>query len=258
MRDKGHSFLRVYRIIELVAGSPWPISYAEISDRLELTKPTAHRLCELLESQSIIQRAVDGKSFIPGPRLRFLSMEVLGSSNMLLERQLVLQSLADKTGETCNLTVPVGTEMLYLDRVETEWPLRIALPVGSRVPLHCTASGKLYLSQLASRERRRLIGSIKLERFTENTIVDSEALWEELRNVREEGVGVDNEEFVEGMVAISVPINDTHGRICATLAVHGPLPRLTVAKAMSHVPCLREAAERLEATISAGKSKPAK
>ena len=59
MRDKGHSFLRVYSIIEAVAGSPRPISYAEISDRLDLSKPTAHRLCELLESQSIIQRAVD-------------------------------------------------------------------------------------------------------------------------------------------------------------------------------------------------------
>ena len=255
MRDKGRTFFRVYEIIELIAGSPWPISYAEISDRLSLAKPTAHRLCELLESHSIIQRAVDGKSFIPGPRLRFLSMEVLGSSTMLLERQLVLQSLADKTGETCNLTVPNGTEMLYLDRVETEWPLRIALPVGSRVPLHCTASGKLYLSQLATRERRRLISSITMERYTKNTLTDPDALWEDLKSVREQKIGIDNQEFIDGMVAVSVPINDTTGRICATLAVHGPIPRLTMEMAKSHVPSMREAAERLEATISAGKTK---
>ena len=253
MRDKGHTFLRVYRIIETIAGSPWPISYAEISNRLDLAKPTAHRLCELLESHSIIQRAVDGRGYIPGPRLRFLSMEVLGSSTLLLERQLVLQSLSQQTGETCNLTVPDGMEMLYLDRVETEWPLRIALPSGSRVPLHCTASGKLYLSQLASRERRRLIGSLELERYTKNTITDSDVLMEELKSVRNEKVGIDNQEFIDGMVAISVPINDPLGRTSATLAIHGPTPRLTLEKARGHLPALREAAERLQSTMGAGK-----
>ena len=252
MRDKGHSFLRVYSIIEAVAGSPRPISYAEISDRLDLTKPTAHRLCELLETQSIIQRAVDGKSYIPGPSLRLLSMEVIGSSTLLLERQLVLQTLSDKTGETCNLTVPDGTEMLYIDRVETAWPLRIAMPVGSRVPLHCTASGKLYLSQLATRERRRLINTLTLEHFTDNTITDGDALMDELKSVRSNKVGVDDQEYVEGLVAVAVPINDTMGRICATLAIHGPAPRLSIDKATEFLPDMREAADRLEWTIRAG------
>ena len=179
-------------------------------------------------------------------------MEVLGSSTLLLERQLVLQTLSEKTGETCNLTVPDGAEMLYLDRVETAWPLRISMPVGSRVPLHCTASGKLYLSQLATRERRRLVSTLSLEYFTNNTITDGDVLMDELKNVRKEKVGIDDQEFVDGMVAIAVPINDTMGRICATLAIHGPMPRLTLDKAMDHLPALREAAGRLEWTIRAG------
>ncbi len=253
VRDRGRNFLRVYSIIEMVVDSAWPVSYAEISEKLNLARPTVHRLCELLESQDIIHRAIDGKRFIPGPRLRTLSMGVLGSSTLLLERQLVLQGLASKTGETCNLTVPSGIEMLYLDRVETEWPLRISLPVGTHVPLHCTASGKLYLSQLESRERRRLIDSLPLKMHTKNTITDSEKLMKELKKVRSDRIGFDNEEFVEGMIAIAVPINDMMGRVCATLAIHGPKPRLTRKKAMEHLPVLRNAAERLEATISAGK-----
>ena len=254
MRDKGHSFLRVFGIIELVVDSPWPLSYAELSEKLNLTKPTTHRLCELLESQRIIQRATDGKSYIPGPRLRSLSMGVLGSSTLLLERQLVLQEISSKTGETCNLTVPNGAEMLYLDRVETEWPLRISLPVGSRVPLHCTASGKLYLSQLASRDRQRLIQALKFDRYTPYTITDAEALVRELKKIRSKKIGIDNQEFCEGMVAVAVPINDKTGRICATIAVHGPMPRLTLDTAMSHLPVLQDAAARLEATIRAGAS----
>jgi len=249
MRDKGHNFLRVFGIIEAVVASPWPISYSELSERLNLAKPTAHRLCDLLESQSLIQRAVDGKRYIPGPRLRSLSMSVLGSSTLLLERQLVLQSISAKIGETCNLTVPNGGTMLYLDRVETDWPLRISLPVGTQVPLHCTASGKLYLSQLASRERKRLIDTLTLEPSTPNTITDPKKLIAELKTTRANGVGIDNEEFYEGMIAVAVPINDPMGRICATLAVHGPLQRLTIDDALAHVPAMREAAERLEATL---------
>lgn len=250
MRDKGNNFLRVFQIIEAIVGSPAPMSNAEISEQLDLPKPTTHRLCEMLEEQHLIQRSTDGKSFLPGPRLRNLSMGVLGSSQVLLERQLVLQSVAAKTGETCNLTVPSGMEMLYLDRVETESPLRVSLPVGSRVPLHCTASGKLYLSQLASRERKKLISSISFQRFTPNTITDPDALMDELKTVRTSKIGIDNEEFFEGMVAVSVPINDVQGRMCATLALHGPIPRLSLEKAMDYLPILRDAAERLEYGIS--------
>ena len=60
MRDKGNNFLRVYRIIEAIVDSPWPLSYADISEQLDVTKPTAHRLCDMLEQQHFIQRATDG------------------------------------------------------------------------------------------------------------------------------------------------------------------------------------------------------
>ncbi len=255
MRDKGHNFLRVFSIIETVVDSPLPVSYADISEQLGLTKPTAHRLCDLLEAERLIERTVDGKKYIPGSRLRTLSLSVLGSTSLLLERRLVLESISSKIGETCNITVPSGTKMMYLDRVETEWPLRISLPVGSKVPLHCTASGKLYLSQLATRERKRLIEAIPLDRLTPNTITESESLMSELKTTRANSVGIDNQEFCDGMVAVAVPINDAMGRICATLAVHGPVTRLTLELALSHIPALRTAAKQLQSTLH---SQPAK
>ncbi len=257
-RDKGHSFLRVYRIIEMVAAAEWPISYAEISERLDLSKPSAHRLCEMLETQSIIVRAVDGKSYSPGPRLRSLSLDILGSSTLQLERQLILRSVSEKTGETCNITIPDGMEMLYLDRVETAWPLRISMPAGSRVPLHCTASGKLYLSQLASRERKKLIGSLALKPYTKNTITDSETLIKELKTIRQQQFGTDDQEFIDEMVSVSVPITDPLGRLCATIAVHGPISRLPFKKALAHLPLLREAAGQLAATMGRGNETPSR
>lgn len=252
MRDKGHNFLRVYRIIEHVAAAPRPVSYAEISEHLSLPKPTTHRLCELLIAQAILQRDLDGRCFIPGQRLRTLALEVLGGNALAAERRLVLQSLSRRTGETCNLTVPDGTSVFYLDRVETEWPLRIAFPVGSRVPLHCTASGKLYLGQMAARERRRLLATLELEACTRNTITDADRLAEELAATRERQYGVDKEEFLDGMIAVAVPVHDPQGRICATIAIHGPVQRFTLDQALGHLPLMREAAASLEATLRAG------
>ena len=251
MRDKGNSFLRVFSILEAVIESPWPLSYVELSERLSLAKPTTHRLCGLLESQRLIERSIDGKKYVPGPRMKSLSRAVLGSSSLQLERRSVLQAISAKIGETCNLTVPDGTQMLYLDRVETDWPFRISLPVGTRVPLHCTASGKLYLSQITGRERNRLIKNLSLDRLTPNTITDPDALVDELKKTRSNRFGLDNEEFYEGMVAVSVPICDPMGRICATLAVHGPASRLPVETALSHIAAMREAAAQLEETLGA-------
>jgi len=249
MRDKGHNFLRVYRIVEFVTASPRPVSYADISEELALAKPTAHRLCELLIDQAILQRGLDGKTFLPGPRLKSLALHVMGGTTLVTERQLVLHSLSRRTGETCNLTVPDGTSVLYLDRVETEWPLRIAFPVGSRVPLHCTASGKLYLSQMATRDRRRLLGALVLEACTPNTITDAAHLAEELALTRERQYGIDKEEFLDGMVAIAVPVRDPEGRTCATIAIHGPTQRFTIDRAIGHLPLMRDAAASLEATL---------
>ena len=162
-------------------------------------------------------------------------------------RLTVLNALAEEIGETCNIAIPDRDAMIYLDRVETNWPLRIQLPIGTKVPFHCTASGKLYLSSLPRTARSALLGSLPLEPRTPNTITDVQHLGKALESIRTDQVGTDNEEFLDGMVAVAVPVTDTQGRLFATLAVHAPSMRMDLEKARSHVPVLREAARQLAA-----------
>src|SRR3546814_7673010 len=98
--------------------------------------------------------------------------------------------------------------MIYWDRVETHWPLKFQLSIGSRVPLHCTAGGKLYLSSLPAERRAKLIAELGLEKRTANTITDPRRLEEAVRQVADEETGVDEEEFIDGMIAVSVPVKD--------------------------------------------------
>ena len=121
--------------------------------------------------------------------------------------------------------------MRYLDRVETLWPLRIQFMIGTRVPLHCTASGKLFLSHLPGEQMSSFIENLNLEQKTENTLTTAKSLMSALvkiSKIRKERVGADNKEFVDGMVSVVVPILDRRNRFFATLSIRTPNTRLSI------------------------------
>ena len=135
--------------------------------------------------------------------------------------------------------------MIYYDRVQTERPLQVYLPVGSHTPAWCTSSGKLYLSSLRREQRLRIINNLPLRQFARNTLTDADALEAALLKIRAEDLGTDNEEFVDGLVACAVPVKDRHGRLFACLFAHAPLIRKSLDELLSYVPLLREAAAEL-------------
>lgn len=237
--------LRLLLILEEVAKAGIPVSPSSISEALDLPKPTVHRLLATAEEEGFLQRAVDGRSYGPGRRMRRLSANTLSSQRIRTERLLIMQALADEIGETCNLAAPGRHGMVYLDRVETHWPLRIQLPVGTQVPFYCTASGKLYLSSLRAEKLQRLLGSIHLEPRTAQTKTDTDALMRELSDIRARSFSTDHEEFMDGMCAVAVPIKDTQGRLLTTLSVHAPMLRSDLDSLIRTLPALRQAALRL-------------
>ncbi len=146
-----------------------------------------------------------------------LAVNVLMQAGPAAARHAILQQLVDKIGETCNLTMLSGDDVVYLDRVETQWPLRMHLQPGSRVPLHCTASGKLLLAFLPSAQRQRLVASLPLRAHSAHTITNAEALHAELAETRRRRLGVNNQENLEGMIAVAVPVMRNRNRACARL-----------------------------------------
>ena len=239
--------LRLLLILEEVAQAGVPLLPSAIADALSLPKPTVHRLLATAEEEGFLQRDVDGRSFGPGQRLRHLAGNTLSSQRIRTERLMIMRELAERVEETCNLAAPARFGMVYLDRVETHWPLRIQLPVGTEVPLHCTASGKLYLSSLRRDKLTRLLESLPLEAQTDRTLTSVSELVAEIDTVRDRGYSTDNEEFMVGMTAIAVPVQDTKGRLLTTLSIHAPVQRQSRESLEQVLPELREAANKLEA-----------
>ncbi|MEN8842221.1 MAG: IclR family transcriptional regulator [Octadecabacter sp.] len=237
--------LRLLAVIEEVARAGLPITPTTANKHLGLPKPTIHRLFATLEEEGFLQRDIDGRSYAPGARLRSLSAGVLSSLRIRAARQTILRKLSVEIGETCNIAIPDRDAMIYLERVETEWPLRIQLPQGTRVPFHCTASGKMYLSALDQRQLHGYVGSATLEKRTPNSITDPEKLLAEVEKVQEQGYALDREEFMQDMIALAVAIRDPNNRLMATVSFHAPTQRFDPEKALDFLDALRSAATDL-------------
>jgi len=241
--------LRTLLILEILGRSDTPLTPTEINRELGLPKQTIHRLCDTLMREGFVIRDTTGKRLRPSRRLRQMASGILFTSQFHIARHQVLLDVAAQVSETVNFVVPEEKGMTYLDRVETDWAFRIQLPIGSHVPFHCTASGKTYLASLAPPARKSMVESLNLEKLTPNTHHEVGALMEELSIIAKQGYALDQEEFMQGMVAIAVPVKDPSGRFYSALAFHGPLQRLSIEEAIAKVDVLMEASKRLTNAI---------
>lgn len=234
--------LRLFSLLEVIAGLDRPFGLHELAELAGIPKPTVHRMLQQLETSGLLQREGDGRRYSSGVRLRRLAENLLLNSTHHGARHMVLRHLVEEIGESCNLTALAAGEVVYLDRVETAAPLRFYLHPGSRVPVHCSASGKMLLSQFSPAQRQRLLAHAPLRAYTAKTLTTPEAVEDELRRARRDGYAVDDEEFLPGLVCVAVLVPSPHGRSNLCVAVQAPIMRLTVDKALSLLPALQRAA----------------
>jgi IclR family transcriptional regulator, acetate operon repressor len=240
---------RSLRLLSLLAKEGRALSLADLALRLEIPKGTLHRLCgQLLESRHL-SRDLDQRFYSIGPALRTLAFDSLNNGIERGQRHAILDALVAEVRETCNFTTLDGTQVLYLDRVEAKWPLRLHLDVGSHVPLHCTASGKLFLAMMPTIERGKIISSLPMAALTKKTITRQDTLLKECRAIERRGYATDQEEFMTGLVAVAVPVRDGAGVIRAAIAIHGPTARISLSDALKKLPALKSAALKMQAVL---------
>ncbi|MGE8320787.1 MAG: IclR family transcriptional regulator [Comamonas sp.] len=237
--------VRLFLFLEAIARLSCHFTLQEIVNETGMPKPSVHRVLQQLEAAGIVQRDGDDRHYVLAPRMRRIANDLLLRDSLYAARHAVLRDLREAVGESCNLTSFQSGEVLYLDRVETMAPLRFFLQQGSRVPAHCSATGKLFLSQLAPRQQKHLVEAASLERYTPNTIVTPEALYEEVAQTRKRGYGIDNEEFLHGLVCFAVLVPSASGLSNLGVAMQGPSLRLPVDTVDKYLPALRKAAEAL-------------
>lgn len=251
--------LRLFALLEHVAAQDRLFSLQSLVEDTGWPKPSVHRMLQQLEAAGLVQREGDTRHYSTGLRLRRFGHTLLANSTFHGARHRVLRALVDEVGESCNITALAGGEVVYLDRVETAAPLRFYLHPGSQVPVHCSASGKVFLSQMLPAQRTRLLQVAPLERCTAATLTDAAALKRELAEVQRLGYALDREEFLPGLVCVAVPVpvsapasapvsasaTDAQGRAALCVALQAPAVRLPIERALKWLPALRRAAQAL-------------
>ncbi|MHA3980742.1 IclR family transcriptional regulator [Halovulum sp. GXIMD14794] len=236
-------------LLELVARQLRPISIAEIALEMNLPRQSAHRLVSQLETLGVLVRELGSDRFTVGSRLRSLSLSCLSSHQQNSAGHAVLERLVAEVGETCNVGMLDGNQVFYVDRVECDWPLRVQLRPGSRVPAYCTAIGKLLLSFAESKTRLKILSSLDLVPLTDNTITDPALLDIAFEEIRTRDFSVNKEEDAVGLIAIAVPIRDPNGTVVAGLGMHAPTARVSIERAKGFLPKIRAAADEIASSM---------
>lgn len=227
------------------------IRVSELADRLGVARSTAHRLVSSLVAHGFAEPDDASQGYVPGAVLLRLGALALDRLAVRKVAHSSLVALAATTGETCELAVLDGVEVLLLDVVEGSHSLRVVDPVGSRAPAHLTAVGKAILAALPAADFDELFGQDALETRTRRSISARTELLEQLSKVRTQGYASAEMELGEGYVGVAAPVIGPDGKVVAGITVALPSVRAADDFASAIGPKVAAAAREVADLLSA-------
>ena len=230
--------------MEEILTDPDNLTAKKISQKLKIPLATVYRQLEILcEERFLIQNV--NKTFIPGPKIREIILKSLPYEPKFTLRRSFLRKLTEDIQETVSLSMPIGTKLVYFDRIQFHWPMQLNLDAGDHLPLHASASGKLYLSFLENSNAIQIFKNIKTPKSAKNTIIDVSQFKKELNKIKKQGYAFDNEEWFNGMVGLSVPITNNNS-LYFCLSTHTAKSRKNIEDIKKILPLMLNAAENLK------------
>jgi DNA-binding IclR family transcriptional regulator len=218
---------KVLRILELLNHSPNGLQLREIAAKTEINKSTAHRFLSHLEAEGYLFRDEAG-TYMLGARLARLGTGVSYQAMLCRICRPILESLRSVTGETVNLAVLDGAEIVYLDVLESQNTFRLASPVGMRRPALCTSLGKAIIANLEdTRQKEEILSSIGAAPSTSRKASSISKLRKELAQICDQGSSLDDEESVTGARCVGAAVFGADDGVVAGISVSAPVVRMT-------------------------------
>lgn len=232
---------KVLRILELLDHSPAGLQLKDIARLTGLNKSTAHRFLKHLEGEEYLFRDDTG-AYMVGPRLVRFGSGVSYQAMLSRISRPVVEQVWRSTGETVNLATLAGTEILYVDVMESLHTFRLVSQVGSRRPLSCTSLGKAMLAAMPVEQRELLLPTLRFEGATPRSITTVARLRKDLAQIANLGYALDDEEAVLGARCIGAAILDANGKVAGGISVSGPTTRINKTNLVSIAKTVKQAA----------------
>jgi IclR family KDG regulon transcriptional repressor len=221
---------RALLIIDFLKEDVSGLGITELAKRLDLAKSTVHRLLTSLRNKGYVKQDPVSMKYHLG--LRFIELGSLVSQSLEIRKIAApyMKQLVEETGETSHLVTLEDGEIIYIEKIESPYTMRMYSLIGKRAPVHCTGAGKAILAYVDEEKTAQIIKEKGLNKFTETTIVTWDHLMTELKETRERGYSIDNEEHEAGIRCVAAAIFNHHGEMVAGLSIAGPTMRMTPEK----------------------------
>lgn len=229
MRDQAppqgaQAALRAIRLLKLFTAEAPELPLAEMSVLSGLNKTTTHRLLQALLSEELLDRNPGTGAYRLGPGMMALGVQALSSNDLRIRARPLLKRLADETGETATLEVPIDDTMLILDEVTSKHFVGASGNVGTRWPIHATSTGKALIAfEQDGPDRLRP----ELSSLTASTITEFDVLERQLGEIRRRGFAETVDELEEGFSGVGAVVRGGMGEILGALSICGPSQRMS-------------------------------
>lgn len=216
----------------------------QIANELNIAKSTASRLLNTLAQEGFVKKDKETQKYSLGTKILTLYGTLISNREVVKEARPILEELSAQTSESIQLGEIEGSNVIYVDRIKSTYPLQITSHIGLVYPLHCTSSGKLLLAF----QKEEIINQILEEEFikyTSSTITDSDVLYKQLEEIKKNGYCYIENEFIDGIISIAAPIRDFDSKVIASISLAGPIQRINSNKAQQSINKVIEAAKKI-------------
>ena len=215
--------------MDILSLNDGPCNVSEIARTIKADKSSVYRILQTLRHGGFVEQIENSKEYVLGVKILTLGSCLLKKMRLVPILRPFLQSLVDKTGETGHLAVLRNSNVVYIDRIECGDVLTVGSAVGNTEPVYCAATGKAILSFLEPKMIDHVVKRIEADgfiKFTDNTIISTERLMEELETVRKNGFAIDNEERYPGVLCVAAAIQDYTDNVVTSIGISGPVSRM--------------------------------
>ncbi len=236
-------------LMEVLADTGSPMGLSDLVRKVGLPKSTCHRILSILVNERLVQFEQNSRTY--GIGFRFMSLAFQTWQNLELRRAAIedMQRLGKFTNENIHLAVPDGTEIVFIDRVESHEILRHRSAIGNRAGVHCTALGKAMLASMPIAKQREIVSSLTLEAVAEMTITDAGRFEDEIAEVRRKGYAIAIREHQSDTCAIAASISDFRDEVVGAVSVSAPVFRVDRKQLDAWAGAVMEAAKRISQNL---------
>ena len=239
---------RGINLLEVVSSNS-DLSLSDLVQRVGLPSSTTHRLLATLQKRGFVQFDETAQTWSIGIEAFRVGSTYLAQTNLVEAARKTMRNLMELTGETANLAICEGGDVIFISQVETHKPIRAFFRPGSRSHMHASGIGKALLADMRRQEVEKIVRLKGLPDFTPNTFTQIDDLFTELATIRRRGWSYDDEERYIGMRCIAASIRNEHGEVIAGISISGPTVRFSDVLIMQLGPMVRQSANELTALI---------